>query len=97
MGTAIDWAGGTVRKKQIITAKEARAKLDTELNEVATKELDVIEAKILSAIKRGDSSFRYDKCVHSATRKKLEALGYKVKNNSGGDWRDSYENCDISW
>ena len=62
----------------MIDAKEARRKSVERLDEIVSKQLEICEAGILSAIENGDFNFQYEGILKGETVKQLGDMGYNV-------------------
>lgn len=66
----------------MISAEEARKQSSQRINDIATKQLSIIEEKINKAISEGMCKIYYEKKLDSAARMALTRLGYKVETGS---------------
>lgn len=65
----------------MMTAKEAREKVEKALDKVANEEFDVIMSKIEDAVSEMKCRITTTVAIHRRTECKLENLGYKVKSS----------------
>ena len=77
----------------MITAAEAREKIETLNTKLGQEEKELSEKQINSAIEHGQTYCAVDS-ISIPTQKWLEGLGYSVKNS--GDQRDGYY-TEIRW
>lgn len=79
----------------MITAKEARERIDALETERGMKEKKTVEEKITKAVEKGESSCWLGVWISDATEEWLKSLGYKVERF------DSYYNSNsdvkVSW
>lgn len=77
----------------MLSASEAKAKTQNNINDGVTAELNKINILIENYIMAGKFSFSKDGSLEPETRRKLEELGYDVK--TGMQKKESYYS--ISW
>lgn len=78
----------------MITANEARKKIDTLATKRGEEERKKAEEKITKAVENGESSCWLGIYISEATKKWLESLGYKVRLMS--DQRDG-DDTEVRW
>ena len=78
----------------MITANEARKRIDTLATKLGEEEKKKAEARITEAVENGDSSCWLGFYVSDATKKWLESLGYQVRKMS--DQRDG-DDTEVKW
>ncbi len=66
----------------MITANEARKKIDVLETERGKKEMQIAEERITAAVEKGESDCWLGIYVSNATENWLKSLGYKVKRIS---------------
>ena len=78
----------------MITAKEARERIDALEAERESKEKEMAEEKITAAVERGEASCWLVGCISKATEDWLRSMGYIVQRTD--DLRDgSY--LEVAW
>lgn len=78
----------------MITANEARERIDTLATERGKKEQQTAEEKITKAVEKGDSSCWLGIYISDATDKWLKSLGYQTRRVS--DQRDG-DDTEVKW
>lgn len=78
----------------MITANEARERIDTLATERGKKEQQKAEEKITKAVEKGDSSCWLGIYISDATDKWLKSLGYQTRRVS--DQRDG-DDTEVKW
>lgn len=77
----------------MLSASEAKNKTQNNIDNCVTQELEKLNKQISSAILDGKFSICNDGVLQSATRSKLESLGYKIE--TGSQYNESYYS--VSW
>lgn len=77
----------------MLSASEAKAKTQNNIDDCVTQELNKLDEQISNAIAEGKFSISNDGSLQLETRKKLEELGYEIK--SGTQYNESYYS--VSW
>lgn len=77
----------------MLSASEAKAKTQNNIDDCVTQELSKLNDQILDAITNGKFSISNEGSLQPETRKKLEELGYEIK--TGTQYNESYYS--ISW
>ncbi len=77
----------------MITAKEARKRIDTEKTERAKQEKKIAEKEINKAVEQGRSYCWLGFLISEATEEWLKSLGYKVNPISSAKHSD----VEVSW
>lgn len=78
----------------MITANEARERIDTLATERGKKEQKTAEEKITKAVEKGDSSCWLGIYISEATDKWLKSLGYQTRRVS--DPKDG-DDTEVKW
>jgi hypothetical protein len=66
----------------MITAEEARKRVDTKYEQEVRTEIDEIDRKILDAVDKGDTSIFIFHNIHTETANYLRDLGYTVEQDN---------------
>lgn len=80
-------------EERMLSANEARAKTQNNIDDCVRQELKRLDEQISEAIAGGEFSIRNDGSLQPDTQKKLEELGYEVK--TGTQYNESYYS--VSW
>ena len=78
----------------MITAKEAREKVDTLAKKRIQEEQEIARSRIMDAVNQGKSSCYLDIYISGETKQWLKDLGYKVRHVYGQGRRDDTE---VKW
>lgn len=80
-------------EKGMLSASEAKAKTQNNIDSCVTQELNKLDKQISEAISNGKFSICNDGILQHTTQERLESLGYKVE--TGSQYNESYYS--VSW